>query len=68
MISKLSLSYIHHKQSYEHHRLKDLKALNRSPDFLSNVKIHYVMVNLGFYLNIFCFTIYGHGGHFGQVT
>ena len=21
-----------------------------------------------YYLNIFCFTIYGHGGHFGQVT
>ena len=23
---------------------------------------------LAYYLNIFCFTIYGHGGHFSQVT
>ena len=28
------------------------------------------MVNLGLFFNhmLFCFTLYGHGGHFGQVT
>ena len=38
----------------------------RSPDLLDNVKIG--QDQQAYYLNIFCFTMYGHGGHFGQVT
>ena len=45
-------------------KLEDLKVLKRSPDLLNNVKISQGQLRL----NIFCFTIYGHGGHFGQMT
>ena len=44
-------------------------VLKRLPDLLNNVKIGQALGQLkAFYLNIFCLTIYGHGGHFGQVT
>ena len=44
---------------------EDLKVLKRSPD-LNNVQINRLIIRLN--MNIFGFTIYGHGGHFGQVT
>ena len=34
----------------------------RAPDLLNNVKIG--QGQQAYYLNIFCFTMYGHGGHF----
>ena len=47
-----------------HLQLEDLKP---SPDLLNNIKISQGQLRLIF-LNIICFTIYGHGGHFGQMT
>ena len=46
-------------------KLEDLEVLKCSPE-LNNVKIG--QVNLGLLFQHFCFTIYGHGSHFGQVT
>ena len=50
---------------------EDLKVLKRSSDIgsqdLYNVKLGQAQHRL-IYLNIFGFTIYGHGDHFGQVT
>ena len=50
-------------------QLEELKVPKHSPDFLI-MMLKYVMVNFGliYYLIIFWHTIYGHGGHFGQVT
>ena len=42
-------------------------VLKPSPDLLINVKIGQGQLK-AFYLNILFLTIYGHGGHFGQVT
>ena len=44
-------------------KLEDLK---RSPDLLNNVKVGHGQ--LRFIIQTFCFTLYGHGGHFGQVS
>ena len=37
----------------------------RSSDLLNNVEVGQGQLRLNM---SFCFTIYGHGGHFGQVT
>ena len=46
-------------------KLEDLKVLKRSPHLLNNVKIGQ---GQRYYLKILCFTIYGYGDHFIQVT
>ena len=50
-------------------KLEDLKVMKRSPDLLNNDKIGQGQLGLLFNHNmLFGFPIYGHGGHFGQVT
>ena len=46
--------------------LEDMKVLKRSPDLLNNVKIS--LGQLRIFFKHIRFTIYEHGGHFGQVT
>ena len=46
---------------------KQLEDLRFSPDLFNNVKICQVQIRL-IILNIFCITIYRHGGHFAQVV
>ena len=54
--------------TFRKEKLEDLKVLKRSPDLLNNVKIRQGQLRLIIETLLFCFTIYGGGGFFGQVT